>query len=126
MEKKLKKLQPLFLKFSQQQEEAQQTVSAIVSLLHLIETEFPCLQAEESLPEYFSAQEVANYLGIHTSNFYRNVHEKLLFPALKIGRRTYYLQNDVRNLFTVHETGAHTYSKKKKKHRKKCQMSCRM
>lgn len=114
MKKKLKKLQPLFLKFSQQQEETRRTVSAIVTILNLIETETPCSQAE-ALPEHFSVQEVADYLGIHTSNFYRNVHEKLLFPALKIGRRTYYLRSDVRDLFTVHETGAHTYSKKKKK-----------
>lgn len=114
MEKNLQKLHPLFQKFSEQQKEIQQTTDIIIDVLSNISSD-PKECKLKDLPQHFTTQEVIDYLDIHSSNFYRNVHEILLFPVLEIGARKYYLQSDVKKLFISHETGAHTYSKMRKK-----------
>ncbi|SEM04778.1 Helix-turn-helix domain-containing protein [bacterium A37T11] len=66
---------------------------------------------KETLPEHVDIVFICNYLGVHRATFYRRVHEKLIQPLFKIGRRSYYLLSDLINLKRPHQKGAHTYSK---------------
>ncbi len=67
--------------------------------------------AKETLPEHVDIVFICDYLGVHRATFYRRVHEKLIHPLFKIGRRSYYQLSDLINLKRPHQKGAHTYSR---------------
>lgn len=52
-----------------------------------------------TVPEHVDAKWVMQTLGITSSTFYRSVNKILLFPAITIGRRPYFLKSDVIFLF---------------------------
>lgn len=76
-------------------------------------------ELKKKLPKYPTTQEVLDALEILSSNFYRNVYEKLLFPVKPIGKQPCYRRAAVikLKLGVTHEPGAHTYSKLRKKKR---------
>ncbi len=51
------------------------------------------------VPEHVDTKWVMQRLGITSSTFYRSVNKILLFPAITIGSRPYYLKSDVIFLF---------------------------
>lgn len=126
MERHFSELVALYAQLMQQQKSVQHTSQLVLekiqhlgNLLALDVTALrdlePSVPREIQLPEHVSVQWAADYLGIHRSNFYRNVDGQLLFRVLQIGIRPYYLKSDVIALMAKHENGAHTFSKMVKK-----------
>ncbi len=55
--------------------------------------------AINDIPEHVDAKWVMQTLGITSSTFYRSVNKILLFPAITVGNRPYFLKSDVIFLF---------------------------
>lgn len=91
------------------------TVQRIADLLEqLVDQKSPEVNPYGEGPEHVTVDWIADFLQIHKSNFYRNVNHKLIKPVLYIGKRPYYLRQDVHKLLRPHEKGAHTFSKLKR------------
>lgn len=60
-------------------------------------------------PEHVTTDWIIDYLGIHRNTFYNQVYGQLLLPEFYVGKRPYYLKEDVTNMARGHEKGAHTY-----------------
>lgn len=55
--------------------------------------------ALDDIPEYIFIIWILDMLDIKRSTFYRSVNQILLFPVLRVGKRSYYLKADVITLF---------------------------
>lgn len=73
-------------------------------------------------PVHVTTQWVIDYLEVGKSTFYKEVHNKLLYPVEKIGNRPYYLKSEVLAILVRHEKGAWTFSKLAKKIQKDVKM----
>lgn len=97
-----------------------QLLSTMYEFVHLASPHLKDWQSQlEDVPEHVCIQWICTKLDIKRSTFYASVNGVLLFPILKVGRRSYFLKSDVVALF--HKTqgmGPHILGKLASKARK--------